>query len=116
VKKGMRHFSCLLIREWHTYIFEAEPEKKIDEFVIRPGYRVPEDEAKFTQAPEPLLPNYGKGRIRQYSMDMNMMVMFNTAERTLDDFIKLGGSARLKFVKLWEMGETGLVEFELQEQ
>jgi hypothetical protein len=47
-------------------------------------------------------------------MDINMMALFNTAERTLDDFLKLGESAGLKFVKLWEMGETALIEFELQ--
>lgn len=83
----------------------------IDEFVVRPGYRIPKEEARFVQAPEPLLPNFGEGRIRQYSMDINMMALFNSAERTLDDFIQLGQSAGLKFVKLWETGELGIVEF-----
>jgi hypothetical protein len=83
--------------------------------VVRPGYRLAEEDAKFIQAPEPLLPNYGEGRIRQYIMDVNMMVVFNSKERTLEDFIKLGQLAGLEFVKLWETGEMGLVEFVLQE-
>ncbi|XP_006460604.1 hypothetical protein AGABI2DRAFT_117544 [Agaricus bisporus var. bisporus H97] len=83
----------------------------VHEFVVRPGYRIPKEEARFVQAPEPLLPNFGEGRIRQYSMDINMMALFNSAERTLDDFIQLGQSAGLKFVKLWETGELGIVEF-----
>lgn len=42
------------------------------------------------EAPEPLLPNYGEGRIRQYYLDLDMMVMLNAKERTLDEFVKLG--------------------------
>jgi hypothetical protein len=82
-----------------------------DEFVVRPGYRIPEREAGFTQAPEPLLANYGEARIRQYTMDINMMTLLNSKERTLKDFIALGESADLHFVKLWETAEMGLVEF-----
>jgi hypothetical protein len=83
-----------------------------DEFIVRPGHRMPDAEAKSIQAPEPLLPNYGEGRLRQYTLDMDMMIMLNSKERTLDDFIALGDTAGLKFVKLWEAGEMGLIEFE----
>ncbi|EKM76021.1 hypothetical protein AGABI1DRAFT_79240 [Agaricus bisporus var. burnettii JB137-S8] len=83
----------------------------VHEFIVRPGYRMPKEEAKFTQAPEPLLPNYGEGRIRQYTLDINMMTMLNSKERTLQDFIDLGETAGLQFVKIWEAGEMGLVEF-----
>lgn len=69
------------------------------------------EEAKFTQAPEPLLPNYGDGRIRQYLMDINMMALLNSRERTLKDFIQLGNTVGLKFVKVWQTGEMGLIEF-----
>jgi hypothetical protein len=82
-----------------------------DEFIVRPGYRIPKEEAKFIQAPEPLLPNYGEGRLRQYTVDINMMTMLNSKERTLEDFIALGETAGLQFVKIWEAGEMGLVEF-----
>jgi hypothetical protein len=85
-------------------------DKKTDEFIVRPGFRIPVDEAKFTQAPEPLLPNYGEGRIRQYTLDINMMTMLNSQERPLESFIALAEAAGLKFVKLWDAGEMGLVE------
>ncbi|KAF9452281.1 S-adenosyl-L-methionine-dependent methyltransferase [Macrolepiota fuliginosa MF-IS2] len=88
----------------------------IHEFIVQPAYRVPEAEANFTQAPEPLLPNYGDGRIRQYAMDINMMTLLNSRERTLEDFIQLGDAAGLQFVKLWETAEMGLVEFVLQDE
>jgi hypothetical protein len=84
--------------------------------VIYPRHRVAEEEAEFTQAPQPLLPNYGKGRIRQYSLDISMMSLLNATERTLDDLMKLGELAALKFVKLWEIGDAGAAEFELWDQ
>lgn len=40
-----------------------------------------------------------------------MMTLLNSKERTLEDFIQLGNSAGLDFVKLWEAGEMGLIEF-----
>jgi hypothetical protein len=42
------------------------------------------------QAPEPLLPNYGFGRVRQYNLDLDMMCMLNSKERTLEEFAQLG--------------------------
>jgi hypothetical protein len=66
-----------------------------------------------TQAPEPLLPNYGVGKVRQYNLDMTMLLCYNSKERTLQEFVKLGEDAGLKFVKLWEFGELGAVEFGL---
>ncbi|KAL9712332.1 hypothetical protein Ac2012v2_003569 [Leucoagaricus gongylophorus] len=85
----------------------------IHEFIVQPVYRVPESKAGCLQAPEPLLPNYGDGRLRQYTMDINMMTLLNGRERTLTDFIRLGRSAGLQFVKCWETAEMGLVEFTL---
>lgn len=61
-------------------------------------------------APEPLLPNFGSGSIRRkfcsinlvpllnplmtslqaYYQDINMMVLMNSKERTLDEFVSLG--------------------------
>jgi len=82
-----------------------------DEFIIQSAYRVPESEATCLQAPEPLLPNYGDGRLRQYAMDINIMTLMNGRERTLMDFIRLGEMAGLSFVKHWETAEMGLVEF-----
>ncbi|EKM57114.1 uncharacterized protein PHACADRAFT_92239 [Phanerochaete carnosa HHB-10118-sp] len=41
-------------------------------------------------APEPLLPNYGNGRIQQYNLDVNLMICFKSKERTLKEFIDIG--------------------------
>ena len=42
-----------------------------------------------------------------------MMTMLNSEERQLDDFIRLGEGAGLKFEKLWDFREMGLVEYRL---
>ena len=42
-----------------------------------------------------------------------MMSMLNSEERRLSEFIKLGEAAGLEFVKLWDLGELGLVEYRL---
>ena len=42
-----------------------------------------------------------------------MLCMMNSEERRLDSFIKLGDAAGLKFEKLWDFGEMGLVEYRL---
>jgi len=66
------------------------------------------------QAPEPLLPNYGLGRIRQYRLDLVMMLVCNSKERTLEEFIKVGEEAGLSFVKYWNTrSDLGLLEFRL---
>jgi len=85
----------------------------IQEYIIQPANRVPEEKSPFKQAPEPLLPNYGGGRIRQYNSDLHMMAIWNSEERRLPQFIRLGEAAGLEFVKLWDLGEMGLVEYRL---
>ncbi|PPR07611.1 hypothetical protein CVT24_004164 [Panaeolus cyanescens] len=85
----------------------------VQENILQSANRVPQAEAKYEQAPEPLLPNYGTGRIRQYGLDIDMLVMFNSEERRLSRFIELGNAAGLRFEKLWDLGETGVVEFRL---
>ena len=85
----------------------------LDEYIIQPANRVPDEKSPVQQAPEPLLPNYGSGRIRQYNLDIHMLAMLNSEERRLPEFIKLGEAAGLEFVKLWDLGEMGLVEYRL---
>ncbi|KJA18249.1 hypothetical protein HYPSUDRAFT_70031 [Hypholoma sublateritium FD-334 SS-4] len=63
------------------------------------------------QAPEPLLANFGMARIRAYNQDMNMLTSCNSQERTLQEFIDMGNKTGFQFVKLWDAGEAGLVEF-----
>ncbi|KAJ3505864.1 hypothetical protein NLJ89_g7188 [Agrocybe chaxingu] len=71
------------------------------------------EQCAFQQAPLPMLPNYGAGRIRQYNLDLHMMAMLNSEERKLADFVRLGELAGLKFEKLWDLGETAVVELRL---
>ncbi|KAF9479519.1 S-adenosyl-L-methionine-dependent methyltransferase [Pholiota conissans] len=80
----------------------------IHEFVLQHAVR---DPTVSNQAPEPLLANYGMGRIRSYHQDMNMLNAFNSQERTLQEFIDMGTKAGFKFERLWDSGEAGLVEF-----
>jgi hypothetical protein len=50
-----------------------------------------------------------------YAVDMNMMIMINSTERPVQAFNKLGEMAGLRFFKLWDLGETSIVEFRLPE-
>jgi ubiquinone/menaquinone biosynthesis C-methylase UbiE len=65
------------------------------------------------QAPKPLLPNYGMGRVRLYQQDLSMMNLFNSRERTLGEFVSIGEKCGFKFSKLWDAGESAIVEFEV---
>ncbi|KAF9563367.1 S-adenosyl-L-methionine-dependent methyltransferase [Agrocybe pediades] len=88
----------------------------IQDYILQPASRLTETSdgnSQITQAPEPLLPNFGSGRIRQYNLDIHMMTILNSEERRLSDFIRLGEAAGLKFVKFWDIGDTGLVEYKL---
>jgi hypothetical protein len=85
----------------------------VDEYILQSGTRASDDESGFIQAPEPLLPNYGVGKVRQYNLDMTMLLCYNSKERVLQEFARLGEEAGLVFTKLWEFGELGAVEFRL---
>ncbi|KAI0818887.1 S-adenosyl-L-methionine-dependent methyltransferase [Irpex lacteus] len=62
-------------------------------------------------APKPLLPSYGAGAARTFLQDIAMLVLLNSQERTLDQIKEIGEAAGLRFVKHWDLLETGLVEF-----
>ncbi|KAH0581656.1 hypothetical protein H2248_011352 [Termitomyces sp. 'cryptogamus'] len=81
-----------------------------DEYVLQHANHTDASSSTFTNAPEPMLPNYGIGRIRQYNCDIAMMVIHNGKERTLDNFIDIASKADLQFVKLWCVGEMSMVE------
>ena len=115
IKKAMGPHSRVLVRKSY-YNFTLKKKTILlhsEEYILQPANRVPEEKAPVKQAPEPLLPNYGGGRIRQYNLDIHMMSLFNSQERRLPEFIKLGEAAGLEFVKLWDFGEMGLVEYGL---
>jgi len=50
----------------------------------------PEVGLLITQAPVPLLPDYGYGTQNKYNLDIVMMSLFNSKERTLNEYIELG--------------------------
>ena len=118
VRKAMAPHSRVLVRKSHSnFVFTISEKGSIlfrpDEYIIQPANRVAEEKATVKQAPEPLLPNYGAGRIRQYNGDIHMMAMLNSQERRLSQFIGLGDAAGLEFLKLWDLGEMSLVEYRL---
>ncbi|KAK0476364.1 S-adenosyl-L-methionine-dependent methyltransferase [Armillaria novae-zelandiae] len=65
-------------------------------------------------APEPLLPNYGAGRMIQYNIDVDMMSVTNSQERSLDHFVALGKETGLRFVRVWDAREASIIEFCLE--
>ncbi|KAJ7708761.1 S-adenosyl-L-methionine-dependent methyltransferase [Mycena rosella] len=65
---------------------------------------------QLTHAPAPLLGNYGAGRIRQYHLDVSLMVLVNGGERTLEEYVQLAEEAGLRFVRVWEFGDMNGVE------
>ncbi|KAF8128344.1 S-adenosyl-L-methionine-dependent methyltransferase [Boletus edulis] len=62
-------------------------------------------------APEPLLPNFGNGNNRMYQQDLNMWIIHNAKERTLDESIALGSAAGLRLEKVYDLAESAVLEF-----
>jgi len=63
------------------------------------------------QAPEPLLPNYGIGRVITYSADIHMLNLANAKERTVIEFEALATTSGFKLNKITEAGEMSIIEF-----
>ncbi|KAK0184330.1 S-adenosyl-L-methionine-dependent methyltransferase [Armillaria mellea] len=95
IKNAMRQGGRLLI---HEHLLQHVDQEN----TLPPGLKV---------APHPLLPNYGAGRIRQYNLDLAMMCLFNSQERRSDQIIELGRECGLNVLRVWDLGETGAVEF-----
>jgi hypothetical protein len=85
----------------------------LDDYVVELDLFPAEDGSTSNRAPEPLLPNYGVGGVEPYNLDISMMVVLNSKERTLREFIKLGEEAGLQFVKFWPLSDRALVEYRL---
>ncbi|TCD65877.1 hypothetical protein EIP91_002036 [Steccherinum ochraceum] len=66
-------------------------------------------------APEPLLPNFGEGRFLRYRLDLSMMIVFGSHERTLDNFKELGNAVGLELVEVRNCGELSAIEYRLAE-
>ena len=70
----------------------------IDDYVLVPASHGPDAKSFGADvAPEPLLPNFGNGNNRMYQQDLNMWLIHNAKERTLDESIALGYVIGLRF-------------------
>ncbi|KAH8828797.1 S-adenosyl-L-methionine-dependent methyltransferase [Flagelloscypha sp. PMI_526] len=68
-------------------------------------------DAIYEQAPEPLLANWGMGMARTYYIDMQMLSVLNSMERTVAEFKSLIEPVGFKLEKVHDTGEVTLVEF-----
>jgi len=103
---------CVTILKGIKSVMSPTSRVLIHEYILQHANKE-SGEAATELAPEPLLPNYGAGGIRRYNLDLDMMILFNSEQRHLEQFIDLGEQAGLKFVKVWDLKEMGLVEFAL---
>jgi len=84
----------------------------IHDYALTPGSRDLEAKSFGADvAPEPLLPNFGNGSIKMYQQDLNMWVTLNAKERTVDEMIALGTGAGLQLEKVYDLGESAVLEF-----
>ena len=67
------------------------PSRKETEFTSIPGAILP-------PVPQPLLPNLGRGGVGAYQMDYQILVLFNSQERTVGEFQRLGEETGWKLV------------------
>jgi len=102
---------CITILQGIRKAMKPSSRVLIHEYVLQTADRSGEPtERRLKKAPAPLLGNYGEGRIRQYYLDVSLMVLVNGQERTLDEYVQLGEEAGLKFMKVWEFGDMSGVE------
>ncbi|KAF4615892.1 hypothetical protein D9613_011402 [Agrocybe pediades] len=87
----------------------------VQEHILQHPFRVPDSESVTRQAPEPLMANYGVGRIRQFYVDMQLLNVMNSEVRTLAQYNKLAEAAGLEYVKVWDLGETSVMEYRLRQ-
>ncbi|THH00243.1 hypothetical protein EW145_g7113 [Phellinidium pouzarii] len=64
-------------------------------------------------APAPLLPNFGAARYRDYAGDINMLNLVDAKDRSLEELIMLGSNSGFAFERIWDAGETSVVQFRL---
>ncbi|KAH0584812.1 hypothetical protein H2248_008091 [Termitomyces sp. 'cryptogamus'] len=101
IRAVLKPSACILL---HDYVLQH---------TNRDDTRTPQADSALTlkEAPEPLLPNYGAGHVRQYNLDIAAMVLLNGRERTIEEFVDIAGKADLRFAKLWHTGEMAVLEF-----
>ncbi|KAH7927960.1 S-adenosyl-L-methionine-dependent methyltransferase [Leucogyrophana mollusca] len=86
----------------------------IEGFVLQFASRGQRDDTSHCStgvAPEPMLPNFGAGNARMYESDLVMMLLHNARERNLNECLTLGDLAGLSLEKIWDLGESSVLEF-----
>ncbi|TCD61790.1 hypothetical protein EIP91_007944 [Steccherinum ochraceum] len=99
VKKVMKPGSRLIVQE---YVIQSLSEEGSAD-----------DEELLPRAPQPLLPNYGEGHILRYYLDIIMLELLNSAQRSLVEYKQLAERAGLEFVKAYDCGELSAIEFKV---
>lgn len=62
----------------------------LDDNVLPDAVKTHEDNTlNFDVAPEPLLPDYGLGRVGKYELDITMLNILNSLSRTLSELVEL---------------------------
>ncbi|KAG6901385.1 hypothetical protein C0995_012649 [Termitomyces sp. Mi166 len=116
IRAVLKPSARVLLRAWSVCRVSVHTYQKWvynpDDYVLQHANRNQTSNSAFTEAPEPMLPNCGVGQIRPYNLDLCVMVLLNSKERTLEELIDIASKADLQFVKLWCTGETGVVEFQ----
>jgi len=100
---------CVKILKSTRAVMSPSSKLLIQEFAL--PYLVRMDSGSVSkQAPEPLLPNYGIGRLIPYTADLHMLNNANAKERTLAEFENLASQVDLKVANVYDCGEMSLLE------
>lgn len=88
----------------------AGPDTKllVSDHVLSYACTIKEGETEFANipgaihppVPQPLLPNLGRGGVGAYQMDYQMLVLFNSQERTVGEFHRLGEETGWKLISV----------------
>ncbi|KAJ3806632.1 S-adenosyl-L-methionine-dependent methyltransferase [Lentinula lateritia] len=98
VRKVMGDQARVLIHEYTIHsLQQSQPEAHI--------------EGSLDEAPWPLLPDFGYGKMRLHNQDLTMLFMYNARERTVEELQALSNQAGLTLNKIWDLGETTVLEF-----
>ena len=92
--------TATILRYTEIYVIHSS-----GEYILQHANRLHDDQSEFIQAPQPLLPNYGVGRLGRYNLDNNIMTLLNSEGRRLEDFIRLCDEVGLKLEKIWNIGD-----------
>ena len=74
------------------------------EYILQDANKLSADLPVGSGSSKPHLSSFWEGRILQYTIDIHMMVILNSTECHLHDFIRLGNEMGLWFESVWDLG------------